>query len=153
MELEKYKKWMEAAQQFQSESFWNKIFDSPNLKNPPLTPIKMSELIPKCDLYESEEYLIAEIELPGVPKESLHISVQRQLLVITGEFKTLKVNHKYHLKERPNHQFKKELTLPYPIDVKDVKSELRNGVLFIVMPFTMDDMETIPIELNDSAAE
>ncbi|WP_251553775.1 Hsp20/alpha crystallin family protein [Neobacillus muris] len=152
MELDKYKKWMEAAQQFQSETFWNKIFDTPKAGTP-LTPAKMSEMIPKCDLYETDEDLIAEIELPGISKDSLQITVQQQLLTITGEFNTLKEKHRYHLKERPHHPFKKEVTLPYPIKVKKVRSALRNGILLIAMPFSMDDVETIPIEFNYPAAE
>ncbi|WP_462411898.1 Hsp20/alpha crystallin family protein [Neobacillus sp. Marseille-QA0830] len=153
MDLDKYKKWMEAAQQFQSDTFWNNIFDSPNVKNPPLAPLKMSDIIPKCDLYESGDVLIAEIELPGAAKESLHISVQTQLLTVNGEFKSLQLNHKYHLKERPNHQFKKQLTLPYPIDAQNVKSELRNGILTVVMPIRLDDAETIPIQFDNSTTE
>ncbi|MFK9092968.1 Hsp20/alpha crystallin family protein [Bacillus salipaludis] len=158
MEVDKLKKWLNVAQQFQSDKFWNQIFDE-NSKNSsdkqfslnPLTTIK--ELFPKCDLYEVEQVLVLEAEIPGLTKEDLHLSVQQQLLTITGEFKSLNQNRQYFLKERTNRQFKKELTLPYPILINKVKSEIRHGVLYIVMPFHQEDVENIPIAFDQTNSE
>ncbi|MFJ5715206.1 Hsp20/alpha crystallin family protein [Neobacillus sp. NPDC093127] len=149
MEIDKLKKWMDTAQQYQSEKFWNNVFDSQNKSSPSLNPIKtVSELFPKCDLFETENELVVEAEIPGVLKENLHISIQHQLLTITGEYKTLVQNRKYFIKERPNRKFTKELTLPYPVNIQKVKSEMRYGVLSIVMPINREEIEDIPITFN-----
>lgn len=158
MEVDKLKKWLDVAQQFKSEKFWNQIFEE-NSKNSsdnqfsinPLTTIK--ELFPKCDLYEVEQVLVVEAEIPGLSKEDFHISIQQQVLTITGEFRALNQNHKYYLKERANRKFKKELTLPYPVQINNVKSEMRQGILYIVMPFHQDDIENIPIPFKQTDSE
>ncbi|WHY84296.1 Hsp20/alpha crystallin family protein [Neobacillus novalis] len=149
MEIDRLKKWMETAQQYQSEKFWNNVFDSQNKSSPSLNPIKtVSELFPKCDLYETENELVVEAEIPGVLKENLHISIHHHLLTVTGEYKTLVQNRKYFIKERPNRKFTKEITLPYPVNIQKVKSEMRYGVLSIVMPINREKIEDIPITFN-----
>ncbi|MFZ7944337.1 MULTISPECIES: Hsp20/alpha crystallin family protein [Bacillaceae] len=158
MEVDKLKKWLDVAKQFQSDQFWNQIFEENNKKssrnhlsrNPQTT---VNELFPKCDLYESDQELVVEAEIPGLTKEDLQISIQQQLLTIAGEFKALHQNRQYYLKERANRQFKKELTLPYPILMNKVKSEIRNGVLTIVMPFYRDEIENIPIAFDQTNSE
>ncbi|MCM2531978.1 Hsp20/alpha crystallin family protein [Neobacillus pocheonensis] len=149
MEIDKFKKWMDAAQQFQSDKFWNQILNENNENIPSLNSLTtIKELFPKCDLYETENELIIEAEIPGMAKEDLHITVNQQVLTITGEFKTLKQNCKYFLKERANRKFIKELTLPYPIFANKIRSEIRNGILVIFMPFYREDSEKIPINFN-----
>jgi HSP20 family protein len=150
MDMEKLKKWMDAAQAYQTETFWSNIFDTQQKNGASLTPLSISEFIPKCDLYEIENMLVAEVEIPGVTKENLHISLQPQLLTISGEFQSLKQNRKYFLKERANHKFKKEVTLPYPIILQQVKSEIRQGILTILMPIHHDEVENIPISIKNS---
>jgi HSP20 family protein len=156
MEVDKLKKWLDVAQQFQTEQFWNQIFDEKKQNKPgtglSLNPLTVSgELIPKCDLYETEHDLIIEVEIPGLGKEDLHISLHQQLLTITGEFKTLLQNRKYFLKERANRKFKKELTLPYPVSVNHIRTEIHKGVLVIVLPINREEVESIPITFNPTA--
>ena len=156
MEVDKLKKWLDVAQQFQTEQFWNQIFDEKNQNKPgtglSLNPLTVSgELIPKCDLYETENELIIEVEIPGLGKEDLHISLHQQLLTITGEFKTLLQTRKYFLKERANRKFKKEITLPYPVAVNLIRTEIHKGVLVIVLPINREEVESIPITFNPAA--
>ncbi|NRD80438.1 Hsp20/alpha crystallin family protein [Bacillus sp. BRMEA1] len=148
MDMEKFKKWMDDAQQYQSDAFWNKIFDSSKKNSAPITPLSISEYIPKCDVYELDHHLIVEAEMPGLTKDHIHISIQQQLLIITGEFNTLKQNRKYFLKERANRKFKKEVTLPYPIIHRQIKSEIRNGILIIILPINREEVEDIPISFE-----
>ncbi|MGG3470114.1 Hsp20/alpha crystallin family protein [Neobacillus pocheonensis] len=158
MEVDKLKKWLDVAQQFQSEKFWNQIFNEHNQPSAPntqsLNPLTAGkEFFPKCDLYETENELIFEAEIPGVDKENLHISIQQQVLTIKGEFKALQQNRKYYLKERANRSFKKELILPYPILIQKIKSEIRNGVLTLSMPLNREEVENIPITFDQSNPE
>lgn len=150
MEIDKLKKWLDTTQQFQSEAFWKNIFDSPNHPSPSLSPIALTEFTPKCDLYEADNNLVAEAEIPGLTRENLHISIQEQLLTITGEFKTLQQNRKYHIKERASRKFKKEVNLPYPILKQKVKLNIHNGILSIIMPIKQEEVESIPISIHPS---
>ncbi|MDN3019368.1 Hsp20/alpha crystallin family protein [Paenibacillus sp. BSR1-1] len=153
MEVDKLKKWLDVAQQFQSEKFWNQIFNENNRPSS-LNPVSaVNEFFPKCDLYETENELIVEAEIPGLDRDSLQISVQQQVLAIKGEFKAFQQNRKYYLKERASRSFKKELLLPYPIFVHKIKSELRNGVLTLSMPMNREEVEDIPITFEQSNPE
>lgn len=150
MDMEKFKKWMDTAQNYQTDTFWHNIFDTQQKNGVPLTPLSISDFIPKCDLFEIEDLLIVEAEIPGVTKENLHISLKPQLLTISGEFQSLKQNRKYYLKERSNRKFKKDVTLPYPIILQQVKSEIQHGILTVHMPINHEEVETIPISIKQS---
>jgi HSP20 family protein len=158
MEIDNLKKWLEVAQHFQSDRFWNQIFDensnsqsAHNLTLNPLTAAK--EYFPKCDLFEIENELIVEAEIPGMKREDLHISIQQQFLTISGEFNSLQSNRKYFLKERANRKFKKELILPYAVLINKTHTEIRNGILVIVMPINRTKVENIPIAFEQSSQE
>lgn len=158
MEVDKLKKWLDVAQQFQSEQFWNQIFDEKKINKSgnslSLNPLTVSgEFIPKCDLFETESELIMEAEIPGLGKEDIHISIHQQILTLTGEFKTLQSNRKYFLKERANRQFKKELALPYPVALNQIRTEIQKGVLVVVLPINREEVENIPITFNPAAPE
>lgn len=151
MEMENLKKWLELAQQYQSDNFWKQIFEDKE-KNAITTAVNpfssLEEYFPKCDLYETDGNLIAEIEIPGITKEDVHIAASTQSLTVTGEFKSLVPNRKYFLKERANRKFKKELTLPFPVLIESIFSEIINGILVIYMPLSLDETEDIPIFVN-----
>lgn len=155
--MDKLQKWLEFAKHYQTESFWKQIFDENNPSssiNPKNNPFTMAQAyIPKCDLYEADGTLIVEIEVPGLKKEDIHVAINEQILTITGEFKTLKSAQKYHVKERANRKFKKELTLPFPIQLSKSRSELSNGLLILQMPISHDEKENIPVVLDESPLE
>ncbi|XJZ25839.1 Hsp20/alpha crystallin family protein [Bacillota bacterium Lsc_1132] len=156
MEIDKLKQWLDLAQQYQSQNFWNQIFSEKTSQakelNSSLNPFSiLQEYAPKCDLFEAEGSLVAEIEIPGLSKNDVQVEIYEQSLIITGEFKALQTKGKYFLKERVNHKFKKELTLPFPILSDQSTSGVSNGILVITMPFKGEDMEAIPISLESSS--
>jgi HSP20 family protein len=150
MEVNQFSKWLDVAQQFQAEQFWNQFFDSKNTQqfsnSHSFTAI--NEYVPKCDLYEKDTKLIVEAEVPGLGKENLQISIHQQILTITGEFKSLTPNCQYYLKERVNRRFKKEITLPFPVNIHKVRTEINKGILVISMPINREEVEDIPIKVD-----
>ncbi len=157
MEFDKLKKWLDLAQQYQAESFWKQIFDDKaenssqsSLANP---FTKAQEYVPKCDLYEENGKLTVEIEIPGINSDDVKISIKEQILTVSGEFKSLVSSRKYFLKERANHKFKKELTLPHPVLPENSTSLLNNGILIIHLPINQEEMEDIPIIFEDQTLE
>ncbi|MDP4083588.1 MAG: Hsp20/alpha crystallin family protein [Bacillota bacterium] len=152
MELDKFKKWLDLAGQNQSESFWNQIFDEKVQNNEKQTipnPFTVAqEFIPKCDLYEVDNILVLEIEIPGLKKEDLRITINHQNVMIIGEFKSFHSKNKYYLKERANRTFKKELSLPFPILIQSIRSEISSGILIIKMPINREEIENIPITFD-----
>jgi len=92
---------------------------------------------PAINLWETEEALMAEIEVPGVKNDQIDISV-------IGEQLTLKVEVPdesaegvlYHRRERPVGSFSRVIPLPHGVDAEQVQAELHDGVLTITMPKT-----------------
>lgn len=156
MEIDKLKQWLDVAQQYQSQNFWNQIFSekSAGFSDPKTMAAPFSvaqEYTPKCDLFELDGLVIAEIELPGLKEKDLQISLHDQSLLITGDFRTLQPKGKYFLKERANRKFKKELTLPLPILPSQSTYHLSDGVLVITMPYDKENMESVPITFESSS--
>ncbi|MDP4163877.1 MAG: Hsp20/alpha crystallin family protein [Bacillota bacterium] len=157
MEIDKLKQWLELAQQYQADGFWKQIFDEKQSQTPnqrSTSPIfHTQEPYPKCDLYEWEDCLVLEAELPGMKKEHIHISVSEHTISISGEFLTLETDRKYFLKERLNRKFEKKLSFPLPIVKQNIQSDLNNGIFTLIMPIDREEMEDIPISFGDQTPE
>jgi HSP20 family protein len=90
---------------------------------------------PAVNVWEQQDSLKVEMELPGVKSEQLDISV-------AGSELTIKVNRPdvdqegvtYHRRERPVGTFSRMVPLPTDVDADHVEADLRDGVLTITLP-------------------
>ncbi len=84
------------------------------------------------DLFDvGEEYLVA-IDLPGVEKEKLNLSVMIDKIVIKGrreEGFRVPGSAEVICLERGHGRFERVIRLPDPVDVDQVKAIFKNGVL------------------------
>ncbi len=151
--MDKFTKWLDLAQQYNAESFWKQIFsDKQSSFQSPISANPFSiakDYFPKCDLFEETGEIVLEVEIPGIKKEDIHLSVHEQTLTLTGEFKSLKPKRKYFIKERANLKFKKELILPFPVNLEKGCSHLKDGILTIRMPIVREEVEDIPISSDN----
>lgn len=90
---------------------------------------------PALNVWEDEEALHAEAEVPGVDMKDLNIEVQGDELIIRGGRRVeSEENLAYHRRERGTGEFSRAVTLPMKVDANAVEAQLRNGVLAIRMP-------------------
>lgn len=89
-----------------------------------LTPVNISE--------NQHEFLI-EFVAPGFNKEEIGISVEENLLVVSGEHKTEKEKkeNNYTRKEYAYQNFKRSFNLPENADTDKIEAKLNNGILTI----------------------
>jgi HSP20 family protein len=94
--------------------------------------------IPALDLYEKENNLIVEAELPGIAKEDVKITYTDHSLAIQGETKCEKEEKKegYYRSERQYGSFYRAIPLPQSVDFAKAKAEFKDGVLIITLPKT-----------------
>jgi HSP20 family protein len=88
---------------------------------------------PAMNIWEDENYVYAEAELPGLKLEDLEIFVTgRDELTIKGSRQPL-AEHKgvWHRQERGFGTFSRLITLPAAVDADKVEARLENGVLLI----------------------
>jgi len=88
------------------------------------------------DLVERENESIVVVELPGVTKEDVKISLEEGLLTIKGERKTsgLPDGARWIRSERSSGGFARAIQLPHPVKADSVSAELVNGLLRITLP-------------------
>ena len=96
-----------------------------------------SHVAPRLNVWEENDILTAELEVPGFSLEDLEIFVSEgNRLSIRGERKAQTEEDKrvWHYREKTHEQFHREMTLPFEVDTTKVEARLSNGVLTITLP-------------------
>jgi HSP20 family protein len=88
---------------------------------------------PAVNLWEDNDNVYLEAELPGVEFKDLEIYVSGgNELTLKGERKpAVPERGVWHRQERTFGAFSRSLTLPFPVDPDKVEARLENGVLFV----------------------
>ena len=90
---------------------------------------------PLVNVWEDNDNLYAECELPGVVSEDLDISVVGSELTIKGRrCETAEPQATYHRRERGVGPFLRTVQIPGEIAADQVHANLREGVLRVTMP-------------------
>jgi HSP20 family protein len=90
---------------------------------------------PPVNLWEDNDNVYAECELPGVRTEDLDISVVGNELSIKGRrSQTPEPQATFHRRERGVGPFSRTLQVPAEIAAEQVQANLREGVLCVTMP-------------------
>jgi HSP20 family protein len=91
---------------------------------------------PSFDVKENKDGYIFRADLPGVKEEDLEISLTGNRLAISGkrEQERREQGDTYYATERSYGSFTRAFTLPDGTDAENVKAELKNGVLQVVVP-------------------
>ena len=106
---------------------------------------------PPLDLWEDEDNLYVEAELPGLKLDDLEMYVTGDnQLSIKGERKQPELeNGTWHRQERNFGRFSRLMELPGAVDSEQVSAELKNGVLTITLP-KKEEARTRRIEVKTS---
>lgn len=91
---------------------------------------------PSSDLRETDNEVIAYIEMPGVEKKDIQLKVTENDIEIKAEKKAeSRIEKKgYSRAERSYRGFYKAASLPVKVIPEKVKATYKNGVLEIIMP-------------------
>jgi HSP20 family protein len=115
-----------------------RVFDS-LLNNQDLLPseeVSNRTWMPPVDIQETADSYRLTAELPGLTKEDINITLENNVLRLTGERKFEKDAKKdgYHRIERTYGAFSRAFTLPSQVNHDKVEAAFENGVLTIVVP-------------------
>lgn len=105
---------------------------------------------PPMDIYETTNDFWISVEVPGVDKGSVKLSLAGNDLIIEGE-KNIDSHLKkrnYHLIERTYGNFKRIVTLPPHLALKKVEAKFDNGILTIQIPKNEKKIEWKEIEIK-----
>ncbi len=92
--------------------------------------------VPAIDVYEEGDNIIVKAEVPGVKKEDISVSLNGDILTISGKSQEEKEVKKenFYRKEIRSGTFSRSITLPAQIDKDKVKASYKDGVLQLTLP-------------------
>ena len=92
--------------------------------------------LPALDIYEDEDKIVIEADIPGVKKEDIKISVEDNILTIKAEKKKEeKAEEKDVVYEEIAYGlYAREIDLPHTVDTEKIEAEYKDGVLKISLP-------------------
>jgi HSP20 family protein len=93
---------------------------------------------PLISLGENRDEMLIHVDLPGVPREAVHVAVNRGLLEIYGDRppQTAPEGEPVELKysESPFGKFRRTIPLPLSARIEQLQAQMRAGVLEIRVP-------------------
>ncbi|HEX8649862.1 MAG TPA: Hsp20/alpha crystallin family protein [Pyrinomonadaceae bacterium] len=95
--------------------------------------IEQADWYPAADVYNREtEYLIM-VDLPGIERDALEISLDDNRLTIGG-LRSLAEEENMQRVERPHGRFLRRFGVPATVDQKAITAEYKDGVLRLRLP-------------------
>lgn len=88
---------------------------------------------PRVDILENDAELLLIADLPGVTREGLRLSIEASRLTIEAE-SSHQAAGRYQHREFGQVRYRRLFSLRRPIEVDQVKAELKEGVLTVHLP-------------------
>jgi HSP20 family protein len=111
----------------------------------------LSGWTPALDLYEDKDNLFVKMELPGMKREEIEVSLHEGSLSISGERKSEQKHQGVDMyrAERFFGRFQRTVVLPTPVAADKVKAQYKDGILSITLPKT-EEAKPKHIDVNIS---
>jgi HSP20 family protein len=89
---------------------------------------------------ENKENFVVRAELPGLKKEDVKLSLENNVLTLSGEkrYEDKRDEENYHLRESRYGKFERSFRLTDNIDRSKIAAEYKDGVLSITLPKTQE---------------
>jgi HSP20 family protein len=93
-------------------------------------------LVPAAEVAESDGEVTVKMEVPGVEKDGIQLSVSEDMLTVRGETRKEREEKRknYYCEEIRYGAFQRTVALPAEVDGAKASAELKNGVLRITLP-------------------
>jgi HSP20 family protein len=100
--------------------------------------VPVSIQFPALDIIEQENEIVVSAELPGMKKEDVKITFEKNVLTMSGERKPVELSEKAKvlLKETQSDNFDRSVRLGFEVDASKISAEMSNGILTITLPKT-----------------
>lgn len=125
----------------QRDLLWNvsrevgRLFD--DMMTSPIRGMRHQEpWYPEVDVQEQDNDFVVSVDLPGMKREEVKITMEDNTLMIRGERKQERTeeNENYHICERRYGTFQRAFTLPHGVEADKIRAAYKEGVLHITLP-------------------
>jgi HSP20 family protein len=91
---------------------------------------------PSVDIVEGKDEIALEAELAGMNIEDVDVSIENNVITITGErkFEKKAESDNYHRVERSYGTFTRSFTLPRNVVSEEARADFKNGILRVTLP-------------------
>ena len=104
---------------------------------------------PPVSVWENDDRLVIELDVPGVQQSDLEVSVEDGVLTVAGN------RQPSHHDGEPKHsdgrfgEFSRSIKLHESLDTTSIQAELHNGVLILSIPRRVESQpQTIPVAIR-----
>ncbi|HUP42089.1 MAG TPA: Hsp20/alpha crystallin family protein, partial [Thermoanaerobaculia bacterium] len=114
-----------------------RLLDSFLGENPyPSEDVSNRTWMPAVNIRETDGAFYVEAELPGMTKDDIEITLENNMLKLSGErrFEKDTKEESYHRVERSYGSFLRTFSLPSQVSAEGVKASFKEGVLTIEIP-------------------
>jgi len=89
---------------------------------------------PTLNMYDEGNALVLDAEVPGLSEEDIHLSINQNVLSISGErMVDAPKDYAVHRQERRAHKFARSVSLPCQVDTEKVGAHVKDGLLTVTM--------------------
>ena len=112
---------------------FGRLFD---LAFPTRTAESFGDWTPSLDAHEDKDKYVVAVEIPGLKKEDINVSVHDGVLTVSGERKSEKdvKEGTVHRRERFYGKFTRSVSLPAAVSSDKVGAVYKDGVLTVEIP-------------------
>ena len=114
-----------------------------------------SQTFGDTDIQDSDKYLIVKLDIPGVKKEDLKVSIlENNVLRVTGNRQEEQSNNfasssaHYIRSERRHGTFDRQIKLPVPVSNTGTEAKYDNGVLTVRVLKASANTKEIPVQVR-----
>ncbi len=108
---------------------------------------------PRLEAFAKDGDLVLHYDLPGVGLEDVDITLEADVLTVSGERKALtEEGISYYLNELPYGAFRRSVTVPEGVDAESIKARYENGILEVVLPGATAELEPKRIAIEGGSS-
>ena len=96
--------------------------------------IERADWIPAADVYEDEREYTLALDLPGIKRDALDVSLDEGRLTVRGERAAATTSANVRRAERPHGRFARSFSLPDAVDRARIAADYKDGVLLLHLP-------------------
>jgi HSP20 family protein len=91
--------------------------------------------LPYTDIYEREDAIIVEAQMPGVSPEAVEVNLEGNELTIAGRVDKAPIEgHELSYAEYEVGDYERKFRIAVPVDADNIDATMKNGVLHVVLP-------------------
>ena len=110
---------------------------------------------PRLEAFAKDGDLVLHADLPGVSLEDVDITLDANVLTISGERKGTTQEEEgvsYYLNELPYGAFRRSVTVPEGVDAESIRARFENGVLEVALPGATTQLEPKRIAIEGGSS-